>query len=81
MENYNNDFLNDENVKDIAVTNKENPVNVLLTPKGKIENMRLPFSDLMPKLDEHEPDIPDYLNVQIPIVYFNRYFNNDDFKK
>lgn len=81
MENIDNDFFQDQDNLEDLFANYENVVNISLTAKSKIEWRRAPFSIPRPKLDEVKPDIPDYLDIQIPLVYFSRYCNNDDFRK
>lgn len=83
LETVDSEFLHDDyqdNFEDFP-TDEELLVNIPLTPKSKIEWIRSPFFAQKPKLDEVESYIPGYQNVQIPLVYFSRYFNDDDFQK
>lgn len=71
MEDIDDDFFQDQvNLEDLSV-NYENVVYISLTTKNKIEWRRTPFSISKPKLDEVEPDIPDYLDIQIPLLLFS----------
>ncbi|XP_060846360.1 piggyBac transposable element-derived protein 3-like [Rhopalosiphum padi] len=79
-------FLEEYNDYMPAIINTEslndNLVNIQLSSKHEIKWERLPFSNSKkPILNDILPDVSDYYEIQAPLVYFNRYFNDAEIEK
>lgn len=79
-------FLDEYNDYMPAIINTEslnnNLVNIQLSSKHEIKWERLPFSNSnKPILNDILPDVSDYYEIQAPLVYFNRYFNDAEIEK